>query len=175
MVILVCLIVLFILIKNSLQKQEDYIASSAKHSKLPVSEIETFERQATASDCYILKLTSGLDRVLSNGTNKDGLLTRDYIYLADPAQTVMRVDSLKACCFSDYTYYIDTGKHHKKIHCLAICLIASNGVSVLSDTTEEAGQALMAILKERNGAIDTNDGNVLPEGELDGYKKKVLA
>ena len=45
-VILVCLIVLFILIKNSLQKQEDYIASSAKHSKLPVSEIETFERQA---------------------------------------------------------------------------------------------------------------------------------
>ena len=33
----------------------------------------------------------------------------------------------------------------------------------------------MAILKERNGAIDTNDGNVLPEGELDGYKKKVLA
>ena len=87
----------------------------------------------------------------------------------------MRVDSLKACCFSDYTYYIDTGKHHKKIHCLAICLIASNGVSVLSDTTEEAGQALMAILKERNGAIDTNDGNVLPEGELDGYKKKVLA
>ena len=174
-VILVCLIVLFILIKNSLQKQEDYIASSAKHSKLPVSEIETFERQATASDCYILKLTSGLDRVLSNGTNKDGLLTRDYIYLADPAQTVMRVDSLKACCFSDYTYYIDTGKHHKKIHCLAICLIASNGVSVLSDTTEEAGQALMAILKERNGAIDTNDGNVLPEGELDGSKKKVLA
>lgn len=174
-IILVCLIVLFVLIKTSLQKQDDYIASSAKHSKLPVSEIEAFERQAVASDCYILKLTSGLDRALSNGTNKDGLLTRDYIYLADPAQTVMRVDSLKACCFSDYTYYIDTGKHHKKIHCLAICLIASNGVSVLSDTDEKAGRALMAILKERNSAIDTNDGNVLPEGELDGYQKKVLA
>ncbi len=124
-VMLVCLLILLFLIKGSRKKRSDYIADSAKHSKLPVSESEAFERQATASDCYILKLTAGLDRVLSNATNKDGLLTRDYIYLADPAQTVMRVDSLKACCFSDYTYYIDTGKHHKKIHCLAICLIVT--------------------------------------------------
>ena len=139
-----------------------------------MSEIEEFERQAAASDCYILKLTAGLDRMLSNATNKDGLLTRDYIYLADPAQTVMRVDSLKACCFSDYTYYIDTGKQHKKIHCLAICLVAANGVSVLSDTTEEAGRALMAIIKERNSTVDTNEGKVLPEDALDSYKKRVL-
>ena len=104
--ILVCVLVLIFLIKGSRQKRGDYIADSAKHSKLPVSEIEAFERQAVASDCYILKLTAGLDRVLSNATNKDGLLTRDYIYLADPAQTVMRGDSLRACCFSDYSYYI---------------------------------------------------------------------
>ena len=173
-VALVCLLVLFFLIKGSRQKRDDYIADSAKHSKLPVSEIEAFERQAAAPDCYILKLTAGLDRVLSNATNKDGLLTRDYIYLADPAQTVMRVDSLRACCFSDYTYYIDVGKRHKKIHCLAICLIASNGVSVLSDTTEEAGQALMELLSQRNSAIDTNGGKVLPEGAFESYKKKVL-
>lgn len=173
-VVLICLIILFFLIKGMRQKQDDYIASSAKNSKLPVSEIETFERQAVASDCYILKLTAGLDRVLSNATNKDGLLTRDYIYLADPAQTVMRVDSLKACCFGDYTYYINTGKRNKKIHSLAIFLIASNGVSVLSDTTEEAGQALMALLKQRNSTIDTNEGKVLPESAFDSYKNRVL-
>lgn len=102
-VALVCFIALFFLIKGSRQKRDDYVASAAKHSKLPVSEIEAFERQALASDCYILKLTAGLDRMLSNATNKDGLLTRDYIYLADPAQTVMRVDSLRACSFCDYT------------------------------------------------------------------------
>lgn len=173
-VILVCLFILFFLLKGSRQKREDYIANSAKHSKLPVSEIEAFERQALASDCYILKLTAGLDRVLSNATNKDGLLTRDYIYLADPAQTVIRVDSLKACCFSDYTYYMDTGKYHKKIHCLAICLIGANGVSVLSDTTEEAGRALIALLKQRNSAIDTNGGQVVPENAFDSYKNRVL-
>ena len=173
-IVLVCLIVLVFLIKGSRQKRGDYIANSAKHSKLEVSEIEEFEQQALASDCYILKLTAGLDRVLSNATNKDGLLTRDYIYLADPAQTVMRVDTLRACCFSDYTYYINTGKHSKKIHCLAICLIASNGVSVLSDTTEEAGQALIELLKQRNSTIDTNDGRVLPEQAFDSYKKRVL-
>lgn len=174
LVALGCLAVLWILIKGSRQGRSDYIANSAKHSKLPESEIEAFERQAVAPDCYILKLTAGLDRVLSNGTNKDGLLTRDYIYLADPAQTVMRVDSLKACCFSDYTYYISTGKIRKKIHCLAIYLIGANGVSVLSDTTKEAGQALMALLKERNSAIDINDGKVLPEGAVDDYKKRIL-
>ena len=119
-------------------------------------------------------MTEGLDRALSNATNQDGLLTRDYIYLADPAQTVIRVDSLKACCFSDYTYYIRTGKRHKKIHCLAIYLLASNGVSVLSDTTEKAGQALMSILLERNGSINTNGGKVLPESEVDDYKTRLL-
>lgn len=167
-------VVLLLLIKEGRKTGSDYIASSAKNSKLPKSEIETFERQAVSSDCYILKLTAGLDRVLSKGTNKDGLLTRDYIYLSDAAQIVIRVKDLKACCFSEYTYYINTGKISKKIHCLAICLIASNGVSVLSDITEKAGQALMALLKERNNAIDTNDGKVLPEGAFDSYKKRIL-
>ena len=55
------------------QKRGDYIASAAKHSKLPESEIENFERQALSSDCYILRLTEGLDRALSNASNKDGL------------------------------------------------------------------------------------------------------
>ncbi len=174
LIVLVCVIMFIVLILGNLKKHDNYIADSAKHSKLPASEIEAFERQAVASDCYLLKLTTGLDRALSNATNKDGLLTRDYIYLADPFQIVMRVADLRACCFSDYTYYITVGKRHKKIHCLAICLIASNGVSVLSDTTEKAGQALMAILQQRNSAIDTNGGNVLPEGALEDYKKHVL-
>lgn len=175
LILLGSLAVLCILFKTRGKKRSDYVASSAKNSRLPVSEIEAFERQAVASDCYILKLTAGLDRALSNATNKDGLLTRDYIYLADPAQTVIRVDSLKACCFSDYTYYIKVGNSNKKVHNLAICLIASNGVSVLSDTTEKAGQALIELLKERNSAIDTNGGNVLPEGAaFDAYKKRML-
>lgn len=170
-----CFFVLRFMIKGVRQGVGDYIASSAKCSQLSVSEIEEFDRQAFASDCYILKLTAGLDRALSNATNSDGLLTRDYIYLADTAQTVMRVDSLKACFFTDYTYYVTVGNRSKKIHNLAICLLASNGVSVLSDTTEKAGQALMEILKERNGTIDTNEGSVVPEGrEFDDYKKRVL-
>ncbi len=166
---------LIFLIKSARQNRDDYIAASAKQSQLPVSEIESFDRQALASDCYILRLTRGLDRALSNGTNRDGLLTRDYIYLADPAQTVIRVDSLKACCFSDYTYYVSVGNRQKKVHNLAIYLLASNGVSVRSDTTEEAGRALMALLQERCGTVDTNGGQVLPEGDVDDYSKRILA
>ncbi|MCI9164244.1 MAG: hypothetical protein HFG59_13535 [Lachnospiraceae bacterium] len=163
-------------VRNLAKKKEDYIRLSAKYSKLPEKEIEDFDRQAMASDTYILKLTAGLDRLLSSATNKDGLLTRDYIYLASPSQAVMRVKDLKACCFNDYTYYINTGKRSKKIHCLAVTLVSSNGNGVIdtSDTTEEAGRALMALLKERNEAIDTNDGRVLPEEALSDYIKKIL-
>ena len=32
----------------------------------------------------------------------------------------------------------------------------------------------MALLKQRNSAIDTNEGNVLPESAFDSYKDRVL-
>ncbi len=174
-VALAVLAFLWFTIKQTRKKREDYMASSAKRSKLPESEIEEFDRQALASDCCILKLKAGLDRVLSNAGSKDGLLTRDYIYLADPAQTVIRVDNLKACCFYDYTYFITVGRRQKTVHCLAIYLLASNGVSTFSDTTQKAGEALMALLKERNSGIDTNGGKVLREGrDMDQYRKRIL-
>lgn len=175
LVVLGCLAMLYFLIKQLRRKRSDHIAISAKRSKLPKSEIEAFEQQAVASDCYILKLTAGLDRLFATVAYRDGLLTRDYIYLADAAQTVIRVDDLKACFFSEYTYYIKTGKSSKKVHNLAIYLLASNGVTTFADTTEKAGLALMALLKERNSAIDTNDGKLLPEGAaFDQYKQRIL-
>ncbi len=163
------------MLKPARQKRADYIAASAKQSKLPESEIEAFDRQALASDCVILRLAEGLDRALSNNTNKDGLLTRDYVYLADPAQTVLRVDSLAACCFTDYTYYVTVGNRQKKVHNLAVYVLGENGVSVRSDTTEKAGRALMELLQERRPSIDVNDGKVIPEGDVDSYTKRILA
>lgn len=154
-----------IVLKRLGKGRDAYLANIAERSKLPVGELEAFERQAVASDCYILKLTAGLDRALSNATNKDGLLTRDYVYLADPGQTVLRVDGLKECYLSWYSYYVTVGKIRKKVRCLAISLVGGNGVSVLSDTTGEAGRALMAMLKERNGGIDTREGEIVEEGE----------
>ena len=167
-------VVLYFTIRTIRKKREDYVRLAAKNSQLPENEIEAFDRQALAPDTCILKLTAGLDRILSNATNKDGLLTRDYIYLANPSLTVMKVKDLRACCFHDYTYYANTGKHSKKIHCLAILLISSNGVTDSSVVTEKAGKALMTLLKERNDAIDTNDGKVVSEGALDAYKKKIF-
>lgn len=168
--------VLFFVTKELRKTHRDYIAGSAKQSKLSEQEIEEFERQAVQPDCYILKLTSGLDRALSNATNKDGLLTRDYIYLADPAQTVLRVADLRACCLEMYSYMITAGtKHPKRIDNLAIRLLGANGVTVLSDTDRKAGEALIKMLLERNPAIDTNGGNVLAEGAFDSYSKQLLA
>lgn len=164
------LALIIIAIKGTNKKHSYYLANSAKRSKLPESDIQRFEQQAGSSDCYILKLTAGLDRVLSNGISKDGLLTRDYIYLADPAQIVMRIEDLVICCFEYYTYYANS----KKINNLAIRLISSNGVTVSSDTTEKAGLALMELLTQRNSSIDTLEEKVLKEGEYEKYYKRVL-
>lgn len=170
-VALIFLLILRVCIK-SYKKQDNYIAKSAESSKLPESDIRTFEQQAFAPDCYILKLAGGLDRVLSNNIIKDGLLTRDYIYIPNPAQAIFRISDLKACSFELNSYYVN----NKKIKVLLLRLIASNGVMATTDTTEEAGRALMQMLKERNDAIDTNNGNVLAEGkEVDNYCKRILA
>ena len=61
-------IILYFFIRNTRQKRSDYIKLSAKKSQLPESEIEAFDRQAVASDTFILKLTAGIDRVLSQET-----------------------------------------------------------------------------------------------------------
>lgn len=98
------------------------------------------------------------------------MLTRDYIYLADPAGTVMRVDSLKACVLSTPSDYASEGRRSRETRSLIICLIASSGVSVCSETTEKAGRALMEMLKRKNSAIDTNQGRVMPEGEFEDYE-----
>lgn len=150
---------------------DHYIKTSAKNSKLTETEIRSFESQALASDCYILNLTSGLKRALNNNFMRDGLLTREYIYLSDPRQTVIRVQDLKACFFEEYITYIN----NKRIYNLGIRLIASNGVMSFADASEEAGNALMDMLLERNSSIDTNNRDVLQEGkELDNYVKKML-
>lgn len=166
--LLLLLIIYFL--KAGKMKPEQYIARSAKNSELSESEIRNFEQQAFGSDCYILKMTAGLDRLLSNNTHKDGLLTRDYLYLADPRLTVFRIEDLRICCFEDSTYYLN----NKKIHSLNIRLTSSSGVTVFTDTTEEAGLALMEMLRERNSAVATFDGNVLKEGSYEEYAKEVL-
>lgn len=151
--------------KMGFKKHSDYIKDSAKKSKLPESEIENFEKQATASDAYILRLKEGFDRALSNTVDKDGVLTRDYVYIADNAQTIFRIADLKACFFVYYYYYVN----NKRVTNLSIRLVSANGVTAFSDTTEKAGRALMAILLERNGSIETNGGNVMQENAFDTY------
>lgn len=49
---LLCVIMLIYMIRTMLKGKEGHIKDSAKNSKLPVSEIEQFERQAVGNDCY---------------------------------------------------------------------------------------------------------------------------
>lgn len=157
-------------LKAGKRKVDVYYARSAKNSKLPESDIRAFDQQAFESDCYILKMTEGLDRALSHNPHKDGFLTRDYLYLPSTALTVFRVKDLQICCLEDSIQYMN----NMRVHTLKLRLTASNGITTLNDTTEEAGAALMKLLTERNSAIHTNGGNVLKMGAYAKYAKTVL-
>ncbi len=163
------------LLRMAWKKPVDYVAVSAKVSRLTENEIAEFNHQAFASDCVILKLAEIPDQPLPDTTDCGGLLTRDYIYLTDTPLVILRVDSLLACCFVLCTRNVSEGKRRKSVHNYAICLLASNGVSACSNTTAKAGYALMKLLRERRPSLDTNDGKVLAANKLKDYRKRILA
>ena len=63
----------------------------------------------------------------------------------------------------------------RKVYNVTFRLIASNGVTVRCKCSKEAGSIFfIQTLAERNSTIDTNEGNILPEGEFDEYYKKIM-
>lgn len=150
-----------------------WIKKAAKRSKISQSDIERFEQQVSSSDTYILKLTAGLDRALASSITRDGLLTRDYVYIADSAITIFRVDGLRAAVFVDNTYSVGDLKHPKTIHNLSLALISENGAAAFADVTRKAGEALMELLKSRNNSIETKDGKLLSAKEYDELYKSI--
>lgn len=166
--------IIIMVIKLVFSGREVWIEKAAKRSKISKSDIERFEQQISSSDTYILKLTAGLDRALSNSIIRDGLLTRDYVYIADSAITIFRVDGLKAAVFVDNTYSVGDLRHSKTIHNLSLALISENGTAALADVTPKAGEALMELLKSRNCSIETKNGKLLSTKEYDKLYKSIL-
>lgn len=151
----------------------DWLKKSAQNSKLSESEIREFEQQATASDSYILKLLDGVNAVLSG--RKDGILTRDFIYLADINLTVIRSKDLISACLVDTVIYIANQQQRKPVHYLSLRLLSKNGAESFAEVSPESGKALIELLLQKYPTIDICDGRVMTEAEYDKYKKTELA
>lgn len=170
---LIAAFVIILTILRGKKGAEDWAQKSAKNSQLSESDIHEFERQAMASDSYILKLLNGVDKVMYGG--KDGILTRDFIYLADTNLTVIRGNDLLSACLVDKVIYTGDTNHRTPVHFLFIQLLSKNGAEALGEVSTESGAALIELLLQRYPTINTNEGRVLTEKQYDNYKKSELA
>ncbi len=165
---LISVFVIALTIWRGKRDSKDWIKKSMKKSKLSESEIREFERQAMASDSYILKFLDGVTAAISGG--KDGILTRDFIYLADINLTVMRCKDLISACLIDSVIFV----RNRPVHYLGIKLLSKNGAESFAEVSPEAGKALIEVLLQEYSTIETCGGRVMTEKEYDKYKKTEL-
>ncbi len=163
------LFVIVLTIKRNNLGAEGLIKKSAKNSQCSESDIREFERQAMTSDSYILSLTGKIKAVL-NG-QKDGVMTKDYIYLSDAKNIVMKRSDIIGAFLVERSYYITVNNTRKLINYLTVTLVSDKGIQTLAETSFEAGEALLEMLREQNPQIDVNNGSVMTEKEYSKYCK----
>lgn len=173
-----CLCVVFFLVtllpiiltkKRSSLDVEGLMKKSAKYSACDESQIREFERQALASDSRILALTATYKAKL-NG-QRDGILTRDYIFLADNQNIVMKYSDIVGAFLVERIIHLTVDNKTKTIDSLTISLVSNKHVKTFVDASVEAGSELISILLEKNPQIETKGGNVIQEKEFDQYCK----
>lgn len=137
----------------------------AKNSGYTVSDMDEFERQTMNMECRAVKLL-GTAQALANGQS-DGILTRDYIYLADAHHSVFKIADLKAACLVRQTLKVDSMPVHKEHNFLTVMLLGRNRICAIAECTEESGRELISYLKEKNPRVYTADGNVISDEDFE--------
>lgn len=125
---LACIIITIIRHTQGAKKWKE---TCAKYNGYTISDMDEFEHQTMDMECRAIKLL-GAAEALANGQS-DGILTRDYIYLADPHHTIMKLADLSAACIVRQTISVDSMPVQKK-HNYLINLF-SGAIAVFSATS----------------------------------------
>ncbi len=123
--------------------------------------MDAFDRQVMDRECRAVKLLDAAKTMAAG--QPDGILTRDYIYLADAHNMVIKIADLKAACLVKQTLKVDSMPVHKELDYLTVMLLSRNGVRAITECSKESGTALILALQERNLGIYTADGNVITD------------
>lgn len=153
-----CVLGLVFSVKNLRKGVDAIIAASAKASGLSEGEVREFDQQALRSDSYILKLKNAVSAAMANQT--DGILTRDYLWLGDAANQIMRRSDMAGACLYQWSYYVQ----RKKIWCLSVAVGDRKGRVITAEVSQERGQALLALLQSAHPELRVAPG-VLREGK----------
>ena len=135
-----CLLGLYFCFKNVGKGVDAMIAASAKRSGLSEEDIRAFDQQALQSDSYILKLKNAVSAAMAN--QSDGILTRDYLWLGDGANQIMRRADMVGACLYQWSYYVK----RKRIWCLSVSIVDRQNKVITAEVSPESGAALLGLL-----------------------------
>ena len=142
----------------------DIIRKSAKTSGLSESDIRHFDQQAMQSDSCVLSLTGKLSAAMAN--QKDGILTRDYLWLGDRANTVFKREEIVGVSLYHWYYYVNK----KRVRSLNLAVLNGKNALASVEVTEEGGRELMELLAQGHPSIQVHQG-ILEEGkEYDAWR-----
>ncbi|MDE5698263.1 MAG: hypothetical protein K2I96_12780 [Lachnospiraceae bacterium] len=160
-VALACIVITIIRHARGTNKWKE---TCAKNNGYTVRDMDEFERQTLDMECRVVKLL-GTAEALANGQS-DGILTKDYIYLADAHHSVLKISDLTAACIVKQTVSVDSMPVHKKLDYLTVMLLSRNGSRAIAECSKESGTALITFLKRKCPGIYTADGNVISDEDF---------
>ncbi len=137
----------------------------AKQSGYTVSDMEEFERQTMDTECRVIRLLDTA-KALAAGQS-DGILTKDYIYLADAHHMILKLSDLSAACIVRQRVAVGDVTVRKSFEYLTVMLLGKNGNRAIAECSEESGTVLVNFLKQRFPGIYTADGKVVSAEEFD--------
>lgn len=163
-ILALCLFGLVFAIRHIKDGKDMAIRKAAKFSQLTEDEVREFDRQAMQSDSSVFRLAGKVSAAMSG--QKDGILTRDYIWLGAVQNCILkREDIVGACLYWSY-YYVN----RKRISNLNLALLSRNGVTASAETQEEAARELLQTLREAHPAIQVQEGTLKEGKEFDRWR-----
>lgn len=166
---LLCVLGIVFFAKRFRRGVDTIIKKSEELSGLTEEDIREFDRQAMQTDSVILKFQNKFDAAFS--TQKEGILTRDYLWAGDMACTIVKREDIVGVCFYRWHYY--AGK--KKMWSRSVSVLSRLNKTVSAEATEESGLALMELLAETHPDIHV-EKRTLDEGkEYDNWRNALCS
>ena len=168
---LIGLLCIVITIVRNARSAEQWKARCAKANGYSIEDVNVFEHQALEDESRVITLLDIVNRTASG--QRDGILTRDYIYPELGKDGLLKYSDIAAACLLKQTAKMSSGSVRGAVDFLVLGIIGKNGSSSIVECSKESGPVLQAFLTGKNPEIYTADGEVLDGDEYQDLWAKI--
>ncbi|WRS28226.1 hypothetical protein U6B65_03600 [Oscillospiraceae bacterium MB08-C2-2] len=166
---LLCILGIVFSVKNFRKGVGEIIEKAMISTGLSEEELKEFDRQAMEPSSYILRFKSKLAAAVAEQQN--GILTKDYLWLGNTANEIMKCQDIVGVCFYQWSFYVNK----RKIWCRSISVLNRQGTAASAEASEENGLAFIELLTAAYPHIHI-EKKLLSEGkEYDDWRSSLLS